>query len=49
LFFACAAARRKEYGAESLRYPLLAGSVFYVGAALLYAFAARRVARDWVA
>lgn len=38
----------ERYGDESLRYALLAGTLFYVGAALFYALAARRVARDWV-
>ena len=36
-------------GTESLRYALLAGSLFYVGAALLYGLASRRVAREWEA
>ena len=37
----------REYGAQSLRYALLAGSLFYVAAALLYFFASRRAAKDW--
>lgn len=37
----------RSYGQQSLRYALLAGSVFYVMAALLYFFASRRVAKDW--
>lgn len=37
----------RQYGQQSLRYALLAGSVFYVGAALLYFFASRRAAKDW--
>lgn len=40
---------QQQYGEESLRYALLAGSTFYAVGALLYALAARRVARDWVA
>ncbi len=37
----------RQYGQQSLRYALLAGSLFYAMAALLYFFASRRVARDW--
>ena len=37
----------REYGAQSLRYALLAGSLFYVAAARLYFFASRRAAKDW--
>lgn len=37
----------REYGSQSLRYALLAGSVFFALAALLYVFAMRRVAADW--
>lgn len=37
----------RQYGAQSLRYALLAGSLFYVAAALLYFFASRRAAKDW--
>ena len=39
----------REYGSQSLRYALLAGSVFYVLAALLFLFASRRAAKDWEA
>ncbi|MBA2920584.1 MFS transporter [Sphingomonas sp. MAH-20] len=38
----------QRFGDESLRYALLAGSLFYLAAALLYALASRRVGRDWV-
>jgi predicted MFS family arabinose efflux permease len=37
-----------QLGDESLRYSILAGTGFYVLAALLMAFAARFLARDWV-
>lgn len=37
----------RVHGQQSLRYALLAGSAFYVVAALLYLFAARRAAKDW--
>lgn len=37
----------RSYGQQSLRYALLAGSVFYIMAALLYFFASRRAAKDW--
>ncbi len=35
------------HGADSLRYSILYGLVFYLLSALLYAFAARRLRRDW--
>lgn len=38
----------KEYGEESLRYSILAGTGFYVIAALLYLIASRSLKRDWV-
>jgi MFS family permease len=41
-------ATRARFGAESLRYAILAGSGFYVIAAMLLFFAGRRLARDWV-
>lgn len=37
----------QQYGTQSLRYALLAGSVFYLASAALYVFATRRVAKDW--
>ncbi len=37
-----------RYGAASLRYAILGGTGFYLLAALLFALAARRLARDWV-
>ncbi|HYD88570.1 MAG TPA: MFS transporter [Vitreimonas sp.] len=37
-----------QYGEESLRYSILAGSGFYLVAALLYLVAARSLHRDWV-
>ena len=39
----------REYGSQSLRYALLAGSLFFILAALMYLFAAQRVAKDWEA
>lgn len=35
------------YGAESLRYAILAGTLFYVAAAVLMLLASRFLARDW--
>ena len=37
-----------RYGAESLRYAILAGTVFYLLGAVLFALTARRLDRDWV-
>ena len=37
----------RQHGEQSLRYALLAGSLFYAMAALLYFFASRRAAKDW--
>lgn len=37
-----------QFGEESLRYSILAGSGFYLVAALLYLVAARTLRRDWV-
>jgi len=37
-----------QFGEESLRYSILAGSGFYLVAALLYLAAARSLERDWV-
>jgi len=37
-----------QFGEESLRYSILAGSGFYAIAALLYLIAARTLQRDWV-
>jgi MFS family permease len=37
-----------RYGVASLRYAILGGTGFYLLAAVLFAFAARRLARDWV-
>ncbi|MHB8722590.1 MAG: spinster family MFS transporter [Steroidobacteraceae bacterium] len=39
---------RARFGAESLRYAILAGTGFYLLAALLLIFAARRLAEEWV-
>jgi MFS family permease len=39
---------RARFGAESLRYAILAGSGLYLVAAILLFFAGRRLARDWV-
>jgi len=40
-------ALRVHFGADSLRYAILAGTGFYVLAALFYLFAARHLAEDW--
>ena len=37
-----------QFGEESLRYSILAGSGFYLIAALLYLIASRSLSRDWV-
>lgn len=37
-----------QFGEESLRYSILAGSGFYLVAALLYLIASRSLSRDWV-
>jgi MFS family permease len=42
-------ALRARVGVESLRYAILAGTGFYVIAALLFFFAARHLQRDWAA
>jgi sugar phosphate permease len=39
---------RQRFGAESLRYAILAGTGFYLMAAALLFFAGRKLARDWV-
>jgi MFS family permease len=39
---------RLRFGAESLRYAILAGTGFYLVAAALLFFAGRKLARDWV-
>ena len=39
---------RLRFGAESLRYAILAGTGFYLLAALLLFFAGRNLPRDWV-
>jgi MFS family permease len=39
---------RLRFGAESLRYAILAGTGFYLVAAALLFFAGRRLAREWV-
>jgi predicted MFS family arabinose efflux permease len=39
---------KEQYGEESLRYSILAGTGFYILAALLYLIAARSLKRDWV-
>ncbi|MBC6402984.1 MAG: MFS transporter [Hyphomonadaceae bacterium] len=38
-----------NFGDESLRYALLSGTVFYLIAAILFLFAARRLPQDWEA
>ena len=38
---------REGYGDDALRYAILAGTVFYVAAALLLALAALRLSSDW--
>jgi hypothetical protein len=40
-------ALRMRAGTESLRYSILAGTGFYVGAAVLFLLAARRLSSDW--
>jgi MFS family permease len=40
-------ALRAQFGAEALRYSILAGTGFYVLAALLFAAAARTLPKDW--
>jgi hypothetical protein len=40
-------ALRVRYGAESLRYAILAGAGFYLLAAVCLAFAVRQLERDW--
>jgi sugar phosphate permease len=37
-----------RFGADSLRYAILAGTVFYVVASSLFLLSARRLERDWV-
>jgi len=37
-----------RFGADSLRYAILAGTVFYVVASALFLLSARRLERDWV-
>jgi MFS family permease len=39
---------RLRFGTESLRYAILAGTGFYLVAAVLFVFAGRRLAKDWV-
>jgi MFS family permease len=39
---------RSRFGAESLRYAILAGTGFYLVAAALLFFAGRKLAKDWV-
>jgi MFS family permease len=41
-------AMRLRFGAESLRYAILAGTGFYLIAAMLFFFAGRKLAKDWV-
>jgi len=36
-----------RYGENSLRYAILAGTVFYIVAATLFLLSARRLERDW--
>jgi uncharacterized PurR-regulated membrane protein YhhQ (DUF165 family) len=37
----------ERFGADSLRYAILSGTVFYVVAASLFLLSARRLERDW--
>ena len=37
-----------RFGADSLRYAILAGTVFYLVAAALFLLSARRLERDWM-
>jgi hypothetical protein len=37
-----------QFGANSLRYAILAGTVFYLVAASLFLLSAKRLERDWV-
>jgi predicted MFS family arabinose efflux permease len=37
-----------QFGADSLRYAILAGTVFYVVASALFLLSAKRLERDWV-
>jgi MFS family permease len=39
---------RVRFGAESLRYAILGGTIFYLIAAALFFFAGRQLAQDWV-
>jgi hypothetical protein len=39
---------RLRFGAESLRYAILAGTGFYLVAAALLFFAGSRLTKDWV-
>lgn len=39
----------QRYGAQSLRYALLSGALFYLAAAIFYLMASRRIAKDWEA
>jgi hypothetical protein len=39
---------RLRFGAESLRYAILAGTGFYLTAAILLYLGGRRLAKDWV-
>jgi sugar phosphate permease len=41
-------AMRQRFGAESLRYAILSGTVFYLMAAVLLFLAGRKLAQDWV-
>jgi MFS family permease len=41
-------ATRVRFGLESLRYAILAGTGFYLIAAMLFFFAGRKLAKDWV-
>jgi uncharacterized PurR-regulated membrane protein YhhQ (DUF165 family) len=36
-----------RYGADSLRYAILAGTSFYIVAAALFLLSARRLEKDW--
>jgi MFS family permease len=39
---------KPRFGADSLKYAILSGLVFYLLSAALFAVAARRIGRDWV-
>ena len=48
MFGAVSDALQVRFGEESLRYAILAGSGFYIAAAVLFLLSARRLERDWM-